>query len=413
MLADSADYPITVAEIVTSLRKDPILVESAMGSGHTAEVTRRLTALAHQLPYPVYVALVTQPHDISATDDPSEDLAAALHTQLGKGLYIVVTSKSSGLAAAPYGVALPGDFENWAASNDERISMEMAKRHGDAELPTTAGIAAETSLETALRPIPDYHGTAYLLPQTLSDAELDQLFAEQAEADREKDAFRDSNDSSNARIIASTAVGAGLLVGIPFLVWRWRRQRRQLAAVRQSRAKARGLTTYRLTPDAVADVRRQAADELVALAEELRDLPSPPRHPEPAQQAVLAQDAAETLHRADGVAETVGSLVLARSARRDVTRAKRSTRAAYRPCFFDPLHDESSADVHWRYGEGDVTVPACRECSVAITGGGVIHALALDGDRPYFERDDVWARTGFGSLTEELAQQVMADRSTR
>ena len=37
----------------------------------------------------------------------------------------------------------------------------------------------------------------------------------------------------------------------------------------------------------------------------------------------------------------------------------------------------------------------------------------MRGERPYFEGDDVWARTGFGSLADDLASQVMAARTSR
>jgi hypothetical protein len=33
--------------------------------------------------------------------------------------------------------------------------------------------------------------------------------------------------------------------------------------------------------------------------------------------------------------------------------------------------------------------------------------------RPYYEADDVWARTGFGALVDDFAAQVVAARGAR
>jgi hypothetical protein len=410
MLADSADYPITVAEIVGSLRQDPILLESAMGSGRTAELKQRLVALAHELPYPVYVALVSHPRDLPPSAHSGEDLAAALHTGLGKpGLYIVETTKERALTAQAFGIGLPGTYGLQADSNVDRLQDGMRQRHGEHQVYLAPAIDAEAAMKTTRHPIRDDTGGDFPFPQTLAAAEVDDLLDQQDELMTPEVG---EEGAHSARIVAGTGVGVGLLLGIPLLTWLWRRQRRQLSAVRAERDRRRGLTTHILSGTSLAEVRRRAASELVTLAEELRDLPVPARHPEPVQQALLARDAAEILHRGDGPAAVIGALVLARIGRREVARAGQGSRAAYRPCFFDPLHGEASTSARWEYGEGDVAVPVCARCGAALRSGGLVTALALRGKRPYFEGEDVWARTGFGSLVDDFAGQILADRSS-
>lgn len=412
MLADSVDFPITVAEIAASLQHDPILIEPTMGSGHTAELHQRLTTLAHQLPYPVYVALVSDPRDLTSTSaQPGSDLAVALHQKLGKpAIYIVETAKHRAITVRPFGISVPGEQLSLAASsNVERLMETMQERHGkDSQVYLAPGVDAQAAIESALHPMPQ-QGAGYPFPQYLPKSVVADLMSQQDDLMRQSPSDEDGDSSFN-RLMVATAVGVGLLLGVPFTLLIWRRQRRLLAA---ARAKRGGLATHHPGPRELADYRTRAGAELAALAEELSALASPPPDPEVAQQALLAQQAAETLHRGRGTAETIGALVLTRIGRRDVARAARHAEAPYRPCFFDPMHGEASTTTAWQYGEGDVTVPVCDECRRALVHGRVVTALALRSGSPYFEGRDVWARTGFGSLVDDLAAQVMADRSSR
>ena len=97
----------------------------------------------------------------------------------------------------------------------------------------------------------------------------------------------------------------------------------------------------------------------------------------------------------------------------DLDRGRRGTGAAFVPCFFDPRHPEGTATASWRLGDGEVDVPCCTACASAVVEDGVPAHLRLPtrrGTEPYWERDDVWARTGFGAVTDDLARDVLADR---
>ena len=69
--------------------------------------------------------------------------------------------------------------------------------------------------------------------------------------------------------------------------------------------------------------------------------------------------------------------------------------------------------ARWRLGDGYVEVPCCEPCGAAVVHDGTPQLLRLQsarGLRPYWERDDVWARTGYGSTSDFLARDVLADR---
>lgn len=101
--------------------------------------------------------------------------------------------------------------------------------------------------------------------------------------------------------------------------------------------------------------------------------------------------------------DAVGALVLARSGEAAL-RGKSGG-----PCFFNPLHPAAMTEVRYARGGAELGVPACEACAKAVRSGRRPEAL-LDRGRPYFERDTVWARTGFGATDPDLAAQLLAGR---
>ena len=164
-------------------------------------------------------------------------------------------------------------------------------------------------------------------------------------------------------------------------------------------------------PD-IETVRAEADTELTALAEALAS-PGSGIHFE---QAMLAREVAEPLLSSRDVLDVVGALVLARTGRRELARAAGTGRKPYRVCFFDPRHEPGTHIVQWRYGDAEVEVPVCGRCRRAVDRGRAPEALVVPhrGEmQPYYEGDSVWARTGFGSLTEDLGdltRLISADR---
>ena len=82
------------------------------------------------------------------------------------------------------------------------------------------------------------------------------------------------------------------------------------------------------------------------------------------------------------------------------------------PCFFDPRHGPAKTRTRWRLGGAEADIPACRPCARRIAKGRAPLALQDDG-RPCFERDTLWARTGFGALDEDLAARVLSGEARR
>lgn len=160
-------------------------------------------------------------------------------------------------------------------------------------------------------------------------------------------------------------------------------------------------------------LRSDASTHLTTLTEVLarghsRDTESPDR----IESVLLARTVAETLMRSDDVADLIGAVVVARTGLRDLEQLRtKRTLKAYRPCFFNPVHQPAYDRATWRVGHATVSLPACSTCLTAIRAGREPEVLRLGRRRQaYYERDDIWARTGFGALVDDLAAQVMADR---
>jgi LPXTG-motif cell wall-anchored protein len=159
-----------------------------------------------------------------------------------------------------------------------------------------------------------------------------------------------------------------------------------------------------------AELREDADRELLALATLLDEQPVPSREDaqDAYQRALDAYTAARRRMARDApTVDLVGVLVLVDQARGDLARASALDAgrrvAPQRPlCAFHPLHGRSTRTVPWQRG---LQVPACAVCAKAVRGGRTPDALR-DGDAPYFERDTVWARTGFGAWADDLVERV-------
>lgn len=415
--ADSADFPITVDQIVADLKRDPILVEQTMGSGDAAGTAKRLAAVARKLPFPTYVALVTTPQDDDSSD-ASAYLATAISRRIGKpGIYVVQTSSSpleTRIVGEKYDDTLLS-LESYANSN------AVVKAAGEKGL-LSPGVGAETALLTATLPPPKEDPQSYK-KTNLSSAQIADLAAREkalapAETPREQHDEPARPWSAGKRWMVGTSVGVGALLLIQQSIRGWPGWRRdqQKKPVKLTKPQAAGPE-----PD-LEDVRRRAQDRVTALAERLAATTDTSadtstgtaKNGDLLNAAGLARDAAEPLLESKDLEEVVGALTLADTGLADLSRARGRRKSAYRCCFFNPLHGSSTTKASWRFGEADVDVPVCRACSAALrdSGSGRPDALRV-GRRPYYERDDVWARTGFGSLVDDFASQVITARRGR
>lgn len=196
-------------------------------------------------------------------------------------------------------------------------------------------------------------------------------------------------------VVAAFALGLVLPPGIAAIT----------PAARRRRQQERPAAGPRLVAAAPRDeARREALDAVAGLARAIAVAPAP------SDRAQRRYDAASKLLEdadADPLA-LIASEVLARSGRALLTRGE----GDWRPCFFDPRHGEGTVATRWRQGSADVPLPACPACAKAIAAQRPPSALA-DGDQPYWQRDTLWARTGFGAIDDRLADDVLAGRGGR
>ena len=101
--------------------------------------------------------------------------------------------------------------------------------------------------------------------------------------------------------------------------------------------------------------------------------------------------------------DSAGALVLAQDGVAELEGRRR------RRCFFDPGHSGPTEPTRWRLGGDEAEVPACERCVRALEAGRAPEVLG-DRGRPYYERDTVWARTGFGAVDDDLAAIVLSGR---
>jgi hypothetical protein len=198
----------------------------------------------------------------------------------------------------------------------------------------------------------------------------------------------DSNDREDA--VTLWSLGGGGLAGcaIPTLLW-WRRRPRRSAPARPRHV--------------VREPGPEATTAANAALERLAARIAAAEHPSD-EAFELYNAAAKADHDARNPIDHVGVLVLAEDG-----EAALGGKPRRRRCFFDPAHGGPTHPTRWRLGGEEAEVPACARCAEALREDRAPDAL---GDRgtPYYERDSVWARTGFGAIDDELAAKVLAGR---
>lgn len=413
------DGPTDIDALAEALREDGVVIDRIMGSGEAQEAEDRISALVREVPFPVYVALVDTPEGLPDDGSAARDaLAGLLNRRLGDGLYVIQLPLggqqvwSYGLGADPSRLSL-ADYANRDVL--EASIAELAGPSGTEDYvypPPT--VVAEVSALTAegivevgrQEPSGDY-------PATLDEADADRLAERAVELDASA-SWRPRGDDYVPVRTASAGLSAlvGGLVGlcVALLLGQtlagWPRRRRAAAPEPEA-------VVTPPPPDLHAE-RRIARAQADALAAALSGTDwDSVRDRDTAGRALTARDAVEQLLDSGDVADLVGAQVVARAGSRDLSRGRRGKGEALRTCFFDPRHPEATSTARWHLGDGAVEVPCCVACGSAVVHDGTPAFLRLAtrrGTEPYWERDDVWARTGFGATSDFLARDVLADR---
>lgn len=369
-------YPRTLDDIVAGLRQDPIMVHTAMGAGDADGVHDLLTKLAAKVDVPVYVVLSSTPAELADVERPAEQATAVLRQALGDGLYIVKFNDGASHIAG-YGTAKALDF------TPGQRAFTRARDMGPYEYNVpTAALQAELVLRSAADP-----------GQEISDSAL------RGWLDSPRAFSPDSDDSLADQLarrwVYATVAAVTVLIGCLTLLW---------LSVKAPMPNRRDLAESPAGPPSQFDAEalptaRSRFDALTAT-----QLGSP--HATAAEEALTA---AELVASSGEQLDQIGAWVLALQADRELDRIARPSLAPYQPCTINPEHGEASATV--RLAGSTIDAPVCRTCG--REQGQFLTTSTWRGRRSYLDTNTVWARTGFGALVDDLARQVIADRSVR
>jgi hypothetical protein len=375
----AADADPWLSGLARHLRAQPVFVSDSVSRAVSPAELKRLRAAVRAMAVPTRVAIISGPpgnFDLRGPN-PSELpllLAGAVDR---RGLYVVAdaTGGAGSIDLATVGArtrVAPDEVEHALlhdVSSDDRV--------------VTAILYALSVAATGKR--------------TLLGA-----------GDRARDAAtrrQDARDSSAPEERVALGFGsAGILAGLALPTVLWRRRRLREAPRTRPRSARRGRGSQRpLGPPVVrepdTDVAAQAARAIEGLASAIAAAP------QPSDEAFeLYSAAAKADREARTPVDHYGALLLTRDA-----KAALRGRARPRRCFFDPGHDGPTDDTRWRLGQREAEVPACAGCVRALAADRTPDTLG-DRGRPYYERDTIWARTGFGSIDDELAAKLLSGR---
>jgi hypothetical protein len=344
------------------LRRDLVYVSPALSRVVSPSDEAALRRAVAAMPYPTFV--VVAPRFTDETDPETfSDLPTLLHDRLDRdGLYLVANEGGSELGAAAFGVRPRGDASRLSST----VLDAVPRRDG----PVARVLVALDVLRSGTVP------------------------------DRSVEAEEAAEDNRFWWILGFvTLATAAVVVGAASATPGARRRR----AERRRRSGDAG-AAREAAPPAVApeidrgEARREAQDAVAGLARAIAEAPAPP------DRALCSYDAASHVlgrKRARAI-DYVGARTLAAAG-----RAQLGGRDTWRPCLFDPRHGEGVRPTRWRRGGQDVSIPACADCAAAI-GRGASPPVLQDRGRPYWDRDTVWARTGFGAVDDAVADVVLA-----
>jgi hypothetical protein len=344
---------------VSQLKQSPVFVSDSItrrvDDADRADLERQVKAM----PFPTF--LVVAP-SLSEEYLSGADRLALLRDGLGEdGLYILSDDRGTNVEVSAFGVQLPmrahditqatyWDFDRKDPA-PEKLAYVLALARGEPRMPRS---------ERAAIP-PDEGGpqpTPYQAPGEESNAGLG--FA----------------------IIGVFAFSATLSASVLE-----RRRRRRLS---RGRRHAGSLPA--------GDVRERAISARARLAHEIG------RKRKPSERALDLEAAASmALERKGKPIDDLGALILAERGREALKGNERDR------CYFDPRHAGRAVPTRWTSDRAAIEVPACKQCAKAIAAGKAPDSL-WDGDRPYWQRESVWARTGFGALQRDLRRALAEDR---
>jgi hypothetical protein len=373
-------------EIATALAKDPLYIDPVYSPALPEAQRTGVRAKAKALGYPVYtIVLPLTPSD--AFQGKESNVITLVADALRKpGLYVVVDGG--------------GRFPWYEAKDLPQLDEDKLSPARERALDDTGYDAGPTEVLTRFYEL--LAGPA--LPQPTRTTSTSSEGGSTAD-----DESGTSGGTIALGIIASVVVlmvVLGLILGL--------RRRGGPAASRKEKA-------FSIPPHVAATVaaerrRRLTAEttaELTKLGSDLAALPTVAgtglRHQ---QLALDCHDAAgRVLDASRDLVDVVGAMVLLDQGRReyDVAQALAAGRkpGVVQPlCAFNPLHGRASGRPTQVDSDGaTLALPLCADCRRALKSGKAPASLPGD-DGPYWHGDDLWARTFFGALTDDLPAAV-------
>lgn len=376
--------PELLDAIAASWRKDPVYVFEGL-QVPPAELNR-IRAATRSLDTPVYVALLPSP---SGEVKQRRELPTLLQARIGgNGLFLVWLV----------------DDDDWRG--EQELVLPLGSKADDRFREVRRADDAYYDLVDE-RPAPTVVRRIQQVDAALSGAALPAIPTEDLRPKRRPGL---SNTDKEDRA-AFTGMGVGAFITCSLMLLRFGRRASRslrsdarLAAEKASPVTAESLAQQTDAMISQADRARQRLERRIAkgsvTAEQLdrRD------------DAVTRLEAARSLREEDGIEAAAGAFVLARQAYTGLTEG-----VVRPPCFFNPTHLAGTATVVW----SDLEVPACKVCQVAVDAGDeplslrVPVAAGLFGkgsaDAPYWSAESVnpFVLTGFGALSDDLAERVM------
>ncbi|MFC9694639.1 hypothetical protein ACFTSF_39195 [Kribbella sp. NPDC056951] len=374
-------------EIATALEKDRLYVDPAYQAALPESMRADVRAKAKALGYPVYsIVLPLTPSDAFQGKE-SNVLTLVIDAMDKPGLYVVIDG---------------GSRFPWYQVH------ELPQLDEDRLRPVRQRALADTGYDA---------GPTEVLARMYELLSSPALPPSKPTTGGGRDAGRDSDGSSGssggavALFVVLGIVGVvvlGLVIGLA---------RRGGGGLRRLRREK----SFSIPPHVAATVAaeqrrrltRETALELTTLGSKLAALPSAHGLGLSHQQAALdARQAAEkVLDSSEDLVDVVGAMVLLDKARREydaavAVAADRPIDAVPELCAFNPLHGRSSGRKTQVKSDGaTLTLPLCADCRRALERGQAPSSLP-GSDGPYWHGDDLWARTFFGALGDDLAGAV-------